>query len=270
MSRLAPQSVTSAQRKLSRAVEQVRTLLEEADAYKRGHAYEFRPHFERMSQSEILCRCYASEREPPPEHWPLLAGEAVHNLRSALDNAIWASWSAVAGNTGDGRHTQFTIADTSEDFERWSRRQLDGVPSAVRGTVERAQPYVRWPSEPSREFLAVLRDFSNTDKHRNLAVVAAAVSFEMVGVGTNVVAEKWHYASGKRLGPGEKEISSFVARKTDGTTIEEADVQPDFLYAVEVESVPLDFLKGIVHNVFEVLTEIETGVRPSPSARYPI
>jgi hypothetical protein len=261
--------LTSAQRKLARGVEQVKTLESEAEAFVGAKAYTFDTKRERRAPNEIFCRCYATERIAPPDHWPLLAGEAIHNLRSALDHAVWQAWRDVKTNTGDGGHTQFVICDSPGDFKK-ANWHLEGVPAPVRAIVERAQPYNRWPQAPTQEPLAVLRALSNADKHRTLAIVAGDVSFEMVGIGASgITIEGWDPASGKRLGNGTTEISSFTARSANGE-INEMDVQPSFTYGVRIEWVRLAYLKGVVHDIFEILTEIETGAKPNPFAPYPL
>lgn len=263
-----PVEISSAQRKLARGVEQVKTLQGEAEEFFDSEAYVFATEHERRSSNEILCRCYATEKIPPPDHWPLLAGEAIQNLRSALDHGVWQAWRDIEENSGDGDHTQFVICDTPGQFDS-SHWRLEGVPEPVRALVERSQPYNRWAQAPTHDTLAIHRSLSNADKHRTLAIVAGDVEFEMIGVSANVVVEQWDVASGKRLGKGTTEISSFIARATHGE-LREMDVNPSFTYGIRIEWVRLDFLKAIVHDVFELLTEIETGARPHPLATYPL
>ena len=259
---------TSAQRKLARGIEQVETLKAEAQDFIDSEAYVFDTKKERRGPNELFCRCYATERIAPPGHWPLLAGEAIQNLRSALDHAIWQAWRSVDENTGDGDHTQFVICDTPGKFKdtKW---RLEGVPAPVRAIVERSQPYNKLAEAPTRAILAVHRSLSNADKHRTLAVVAGDVEFEMIGIESHIFVTDWNLASGKRLGKGTTEISSFVAQSTEGE-LDEMDVQPSFTYGIRVEWVRLDFLRGVVTEVFEIVTEIETGAPPNPLDPYPL
>jgi hypothetical protein len=262
-------SVTSsAQRKLARGVEQVRTLQDEAEAWIDDESYVFWTKHERRAPNELFCRCHAQMRTPLPDHWPLLAGEAIQNFRAALDHSVWWAWRNVKENTGDGDHTQFVICNTPDNFKA-SVWHLEGVPGHVRTTIERAQPYNRWSQAPELAMLSILREFSNADKHRALAVVATAVDFEMIGVGNRVEIEQWDIATGKPLPIGAAEISSFVARAREGE-IHEMDVQPNFTYDVRIEALRLSVLRGIVTEVFEAITEVETGAPPNPFAPYPL
>ncbi len=90
----------------------------------------------------------------------------------------------------------------------------------------------------------------------------------MIGA-TNVEVEEWNTASGKRLGKGRTEISSFLARPRDEDA-EEMHVDPQFTCGISIERVGIEHLKGFVHDIFEILTEIETGARPHPFATYPL
>jgi hypothetical protein len=263
---LAP-SRSSAQRKLAWGVESVKTLQAEADTYRSRKAYAFDTERDVRAPNEVHFRCFGTEVEAPPDHWPLLAGDAIQNIRSALDHCVWAAWRSVKTNTGDGNHTQFVICNDTDCWDRYTWH-LKGVPAPVRALVERSQPYNRWPQAPADDTLAILARLSNADKHRTLNVVAAAVEFEMVGVVHPVKIEQWNPATGKRLGEGRTEIATFVA--VSDTPFDPMQVSPEFTYDVAIEGMSLSMLKGFVHDVFRIVVEAETGSRPHPLASYPL
>lgn len=176
-------------------MDQARLLLDEADAYRRGGAYTFDHEYEPFGEGWRY-RCHAIEKEPPPRHWPLIAGDAIQNMRAALDHAVWAAWKTE--NEGDGRHTQLVIVDSADGYQV-------------------------------------------TD---------------------------WDHATGKLLGSGRTQISSFIARPEG--EVEQRHVEPMFEYEVRLERLPVDTLRGIAHDVFRAVTECETGERPSPFAEYPL
>lgn len=261
--------MTSAQRKFLRGVEQVKSLLDEVHDFTDGQcAYTFDTEFDRRSPNELGCRCFSTERQAPPDHWPLVAGEAIQNIRASLDHSIWAAWRGVKKNTGDGDHTQFVLCDHPADFKK-ARWRLKGVPEPVRTVVKNSQPYSRWAQDPSSDTIAILRRLSNLDKHRTLSVVASAVEHEWVGVASHVEIKDWHPATGKRLGKGKTEVSTFTAFSGDAE-VNEMDVDPNFSYEVGIERMPLDILRVIVDVVFEVLHEVETGAPVNPFAPYPL
>ena len=255
--------MTSAQRKLDRGVEQVKTLRSEAEAFVDADAYRFRVDGERRSPKELFCRCFAVERYAPPPHWPLLAGEAVQNLRSALDHAVWS-----VASKRDRDRTQFPIFTDPCEFQVLGARMLKGVPKPIRALIEEAQPYRRLPQRPALHALEWLRTLSNIDKHRALHTVAAFVSNEFIGIGSDIDI-KWHKLGTYRdLGHGETEVSSFTA--TSEREFEDVEVQPAFSYQVRIEARPLDHLVSVAQRVFECVTEVETGEPISPGAAYPI
>jgi hypothetical protein len=99
-----------------------------------------------------------------PHSVPVIAGDVVHNLRSALDHVAW-QLVIINGGTpvepGTGRRaTQFPIL-------RDPPKQLEvagGISAAALEVVREAQPYAC--SDWRGRLLAALQHISNTDKHR--------------------------------------------------------------------------------------------------------
>jgi hypothetical protein len=244
-----------------RGVEQVRRLLGEADAFEKGSAYEFRVEIESRSTHEIRYRGLAVEREASRDEWPLLAGEAIQNLRSALDHMVYTA-------SGERSRSQFPIFTDPCEFQVLGSRMIRRVPEPVRAAIEEAQPYRRNPNTPDNAMLARLRLLSNRDKHRTLATIVSAVHHEGVGLSTGVDVTWEEHGTDKPLGSGETHISTFTA--SSESELDESDVQPIFGYEVRIEGLPVTLLKGIVHEVYRVLVECETGKPLSPSAPYPL
>jgi hypothetical protein len=84
----------------------------------------------------VRIRTSASDR--PPLRLALIAGDAVHNLRSALDHVAVAL--ANAG-TGSDRWTQFPIYADKQRYEGNESRLLRGVSDTYRSRIEALQPY---------------------------------------------------------------------------------------------------------------------------------
>ena len=257
---------TSARRKLGRGIEHVKTLRGEAGEFEDSEAYVFRTEVETRTPEYVKYRCFATQRQPVPDDWPLLAGEAIQNLRSALDHVVYASVKRPSARL------QFPIFTDACEFQVFGARRIKGIPKPVRAAIERAQPYVVAPQTPARESLELLRTLSNTDKHRTLTTVASAVQHEYIGTRGDIEVFWEKFATDQPLGDGDTHISTFIARPEPGaeTTIEEMNVSPGFAYHVRIEGMPLDVLVGIGRRVFEVVTECETGQLPPPDAPYPI
>ena len=185
-------SESSAQRKLARGIEHVQTLQGEAAEFLDEDAYVFSVERERRSAQKIAHRCFATEIKPTPDHWPLLAGEAIQNLRSSLDHAVYALVpKRKRGASG------FPIYTDTCEFQVLGRKLIPRIPTPIAALIENAQPYRHSPQAPSRDSLEILRTLSNIDKHRTLATIACAVELEYIGFGVGVSIEQWRPATGK-------------------------------------------------------------------------
>lgn len=246
-------ALTSAQRKLQRGVEQVQTINGEARAFQDGYAYVLRPEPEVRSAEEVHYNCYAVERKPVPDYWPLLIGEALHNLRASLDHVVWSATKRPTTKT------QFPIFTDPCEFQVGSRPMIARTEAAVRAIVEEAQPYkmidrAKW-WDARWDPLAVLRRFSNRDKHRELVTVASFIEFP--GVGHDGAQIEFTYSGeGKPLHHDAKVVSFFVR----GPQAMQMHVEPTFAYEVRLEGVPLiSCLEGIAWRVEAVVRACESG-----------
>lgn len=121
------------------------------------------------------------EVPPVPAVVPIIFGEVVHNLRSALDHLAWQLVTALGGKPGS--HTYFPIAYEQTDFERMAFTRKDGRGRIHKGAlhplapdhpaaraIRAEQPYRCWRDaglpDATVELLAVLHRLWNLDKHR--------------------------------------------------------------------------------------------------------
>ena len=255
------ETLTSAQRKLKRGVEHVQTLCREADAFEDGKAYLFESERELRSAHEAEYRCFAVRRREMPTHWPLLAGEAIQNLRSALDHLVYEK-------SGGNRRTQFPIFTDHCEFQVLAPGKMKGVPEAVRASIEEAQPYRYIPEDAAHHPLAQLSALSNLDKHRVLTTFISAVTHEGVGIPDGTDLTWLDVATNKRLGAGKTEISKFVIRTE--SEVKDVQVEPMFAYEVRIEGRPIPTLRWIARSVYSTMAEVDTGEKLSPFAPYPL
>ncbi len=96
-----------------------------------------------------------------PHKAQAIAGEIIHDLRSALDNLIYEV-SRQNNNGVEVEQTQFVIADDQE-FYRNQQRRLRKLTEEQRLKVESIQPY-----NNEDKWASLLSDLSNRDKHRYL------------------------------------------------------------------------------------------------------
>jgi hypothetical protein len=117
-------------------------------------------------------------REQPPQRLATIAGDAVHNLRSALDLLVGQLVEAN-GNT-PGKGTMFPIGGSQTEYESArGQRYIKGVSGAAQKAIDALKPY-----EGGNEALWRLHRLDANDKHQRLAVVGAA----HVDVMTNLAA----------------------------------------------------------------------------------
>ncbi|HEV7483034.1 MAG TPA: hypothetical protein VGO13_08035 [Solirubrobacterales bacterium] len=257
----AEETMTSAQRKLKRGIEHVRTLLGEVRSYEEAGAYIFDYEQEIRSETEAVYRCFADRKVALPMHWPLLAGEAIQNLRAALDHLVYEK-------SGGKSSTSFPIFTDRKEYEEKAPGRLKGVSEEIAKQIAEFQPFRFMPEDASQHPLAQLSSLSNRDKHKVLSTVASAVTREGVGIPAGVKLKWDDYGTLKELGAGRRQISTFMVRAKGG--VEDVTVEPHFSYEVRIERHPIGVLKGIGHEVFRVMGEIETGGNLSPVAPFPL
>jgi hypothetical protein len=142
-------------------------------------------------------------RENPPLRFGVILGDCVHNLRCALDHAVWQTTLLDGGTPNSG--TQFPIASKSESqFENMAKARIRGLSTEHRQLVNDAQPYHRGKDAGAHP-LAVLADLSNTDKHQ---IVNPTYSFMEEDAGKVLDG-----LIGSYQGPGTSPIHSFWVLK---------------------------------------------------------
>lgn len=108
-----------------------------------------------------------------PESIPLIAGDAAHNIRSALDHFAWAA----ASPQERGAHTYFPVwnsiaARTQDKWQQQVRKQMKGASAEL---IEAVVKLEAW--EAGRDSLLwVIHELDRVDKYRLLLSVALALS----------------------------------------------------------------------------------------------
>lgn len=120
--------------------------------------------------------------------WGVMFGDAMHNLRSALDHLVCQLVLLNTGKRATGEN-QFPICDTGAAY--WSagskgqastrERRLRGVSDAHKALIDEMQPYRTRIPPGAIHALSALRDLSNHDKHRLIHLTAIAVDFRSQG-----------------------------------------------------------------------------------------
>jgi hypothetical protein len=174
-----------------------------------------------------------------PACWSVIAGEIVHNCRSALDNAIY---DLTIRHTGDPvKGSEFPIFSTRDRFKTAGIRRIIGVNPPCRTFIESTQPFNS--DEPSETILWVLHEMSNIDKHRTLPLLESVTRVSDVSL-TGI--EGGIALSNIRLGsPGPFKANTEIARwKTNISDIGHVDVKFDLDRAIVLDVSEPAFLRG--------------------------
>lgn len=159
--------------KLARAFEHLEALDLKIAAFFDGHSYGIGSKYD-PDASEIVL--YATEPTGVPFlSWGVLIGDCVQNLRASLDYIVWQMalrHLKREPTEKEARSIQFPIQSTGHGFKSAAVRQF--VSDVDFGRIKEMQPYKRGDRAPFH-LLAVLRELSNTDKHR-VVLIASLVS----------------------------------------------------------------------------------------------
>jgi hypothetical protein len=108
-------------------------------------------------------------------------GDAVHNLRSALDHVTQQLW--LTNNPGRyNRKVAFPTGRDRREFERAAQRQTNGLRQDALDTIFAIEPYMRGKGGD----LFILSELDNMDKHRLLVTVM--LSFQYINFGPAMAA----------------------------------------------------------------------------------
>jgi len=151
-----------------------------------------------------------------PDCFALIAGDAIHNLRSSLDHMAvelakaGAAASGTAMTKEEEARIQFPIVESRNEFdEQVSRRRLQHVKACAQAIIERAQPYNVVPKSPRNALVWIMGDLDNADKHRELAVAAFVPTIVQDALPSRPLG-KFQFPSGDRRAKPGAEIGRFV------------------------------------------------------------
>ncbi len=144
---------------LDQAVAQFARRIDSGDAYQVSIEYE-------PEAGEHVFRLRVLE-EPPSVLWGIVAGDVIHNMRSALDHLIEQLTIRHSGRPL--AKTEFPVFVDADKFGGRERSMIGGCSPAVREAIRDLQPYHR--NDPTTDPLWKLHDLWNMDKHRVVPIV---------------------------------------------------------------------------------------------------
>lgn len=184
VTKLLPRSV---QLKLDRAAHHLEALNSGIQEFFASNPYEARRDVEHGGTHHVIR--WVRYTDPPPT-LGLIAGEAIHNMRSSLDHmvVVLAKAGAIAAGVeltkAEERGLQFPITDHPQEFRKQVGRRLKHVTTMARDFIEGRQPYqVHFSAEYP---LRVVSELDNADKHRALTTAGLSTGVHTVNWPTGI------------------------------------------------------------------------------------
>ena len=172
---LGPQS------KINRALIHIKTLNDTVSGWRDSDPL---PIVAKHFNSDKTAYIYRFQPKAVPIDIGAIAGDAVHNMRSALDGIAWQYAFRIPPtqrSKGWEKDVQFPIFLSIDDAksERKFKRMLKHFPDDVRDFVDSIQPYQAPKSEREHHPLWCLERLSIVDKHRAIPTFAAITAIAM-------------------------------------------------------------------------------------------
>jgi hypothetical protein len=155
----------------------------------------------------------------PPDLIALIAGDAAHNARSALDHLALKLVEHAFHQQFERRMTEneqrgvaFPVSLSPDEFKRaLGRNRLPHMAATVLDLVEGVQPY-NVANVPADAQLALLSDLDNRDKHRMLTPTVHVMDIRHVNwrPGLDVPNVRWPLLGVRGYGAAGSEICRYV------------------------------------------------------------
>jgi hypothetical protein len=160
--------------RLDRAEEHLKTFDTDLRRFLKKRPYEFLPPEHHPEIKQVWY--HVKVKGQPPTECSVPVGDALHNMRAALDNLVYALAVKESGEEVPPFHDKiaFPIHDDPK-FWKPNGQKIGAIPSRAKTIIESLQPYHRRKT-PHQHPLWVLQKLNNIDKHRFLHVVGMVVS----------------------------------------------------------------------------------------------
>ncbi len=160
-----PDWTASGRVKIERAKEHISNLEAEIATFAKSDPYKVVPEIDKQTGEVVVC---VRVKERPPLRWGTLAGDAVHNLRSAL-NILWRTvWPVPVRDKS--RKDSFPIFDSAKVFKTRFRGVKEPARQAVMDILKALEPY-KPGDEGGNALLWKLGVVNDTDKHHLLITI---------------------------------------------------------------------------------------------------
>lgn len=266
-----PDRFRGVQLKIDRAMFHANTLIDSISEWARRARPLAKPEYlpDRLGYKLIL---QPFAEAPPLEQWALMAGDCVHDLRSALDNLAFALALLKCDPPLRPAEIYFPVFDDAEAFNAKAGRTLKQLPEDAANLLSACQPFHRG-ADVKRDALLLLHHLDNHDKHRLPQVVLLSVNQH------NHVAEMTFSSDAEAAAAAPPEVTAHDGAIEPGNVLIEVRVKRPIARLsgnVNIEPVPaiqtlvalegvIPVLQALVQHAKEILSHCRT--LPSVAAR---
>lgn len=225
---LSTSPLTDARLKIQRANHHVHDIEREILAFVSSEPYLVIGEIESKTGDEVY---RAKIRKEIPSMWGVIIGDAIHNMRAALDIVATA---IVVANSGNGDNVYFPFGNTPQHFETQLAEKVKGAPQVAIDLIRRFKPY-KGGNMP----LWQIHRLDRLNKHQLIIPVGAAhraIIPDILGTATAVPGD-----------PREKILKEAAALKTD---VLSNDRQYPMKDGTEVYRIPANARGDIKGNIF--------------------
>lgn len=170
-------SLESVQAKVARAKQHYIALTSQLNWYFQGKGCDLL--LEANLQTNTV-RVAGIEAPAIPTVIPLIIGDCLQNLRSALDYLVWEL--VLAANNKPNKNHAFPICGSPKCFENAKARgRLNGIDARAVALIEALQPYRAGEGRKKETGLWILDELCNINKHRRILLTELTSGFLLDG-----------------------------------------------------------------------------------------
>ncbi|MCG8650025.1 MAG: hypothetical protein MI861_09335 [Pirellulales bacterium] len=160
--------------KVSRAYHQILEFQDLMQAFFDNNPHRIEVHKNPENHSFRLSAVFD---EPIPDASAAIVGDAIHNMRCALDHLAHEIVERSPGGEID-RFTGFPIYETEADFNGGIDNKLRGITRKARDVVVATKPYKTGNNEPGNFLLWAISQLDNRDKHKLIIPVISIIAVD--------------------------------------------------------------------------------------------
>lgn len=165
--------------KMNRAAEHLEVLNKEIARFLASNPYRIsRERHSDGNSSTYTFRVHVIN-DPPDDILSPVMGDALQNMRSALDHIVWQI--GLKEKRNPNRRLAFPIVRTPDDFQEVrGKREFKEIDTLALDAIEKLQPYKR--GDVDRDPLLIVHELARLDRHQTLRFLGGVQSGMSVSV----------------------------------------------------------------------------------------